>query len=213
MDVYFEQNIENPKIDARKKKYKILTIVRYVILVATIVVGYLMIMNVGMTPIDNGWTSVAIQGVVGILAIVPFVLSFIFLGKYLNNTNLEFDYVLTGGIFRIIKVINRKKRRKMLEFNLSSIESIGRIQSETYDRYASAKDIKKVFAICNFENEDKIVYIYYGHDGSKQLLHIEPNDDMIMALRRSVSRITVMDKSLKVSAPTNTNAQDKGDKK
>lgn len=200
MDIYFEQSVTNEKIDKRKKRNKILSIVRYVVLAAGIILGYVLFTVTMFTPLENGWTAVAIQAVVGILAIVPFVLAFIFMGKHISNGNMEYDYFVVNGNFRIIKVINRKKRKRMLEFSLSSIENMGKIESDTYDRYAASKDIKKVFALCNTDDEENIIYIYYGSDGAKQLLHIEPNDDMLIALKRSVARMTVLDKSLKMPA-------------
>ncbi len=197
MEVYFEQSVDNPGIDKHSKRTRVLTILRYVcVAIVLIIFMFGWFMPIGSEE-DAGPMVILWALLYIVLGMAPFILLFIFLGRFIARSSLEFDYVLNGSIFRIVKVVNRKKRKKMLEAPVAGFESLGNIQSEAYDRYASSKDIKKLFAITDYENEERIYYIYYVADGARYLLHFTPNNDMIMALRKCVTRITVLDKSFK----------------
>lgn len=196
MEVYFEQSVDNPNIDKHSKRTRVLMILRYICIAVVVLIfmfGWFMpIGSEDAGPMIILWALLYI-----VLGMIPFILLFIFLGRFIARSNLEFDYVLNGSIFRIVKVVNRKKRKKLLEAPVTGFESLGNIQSEAYDRYASSKDVKKLYAITDYEHEERVYYIYYVLDGARYLLHFTPNNDMIMALRKCVTRITVLDKSFK----------------
>lgn len=200
MDVYFEQSLINENIDKHSKRTRTLTVIRYVCIAAIVLIVLLAItLLLDISSVASFFVSLLLV----LLMLSPFVVTHILLGRLIANGNLEFDYLLNGSMFRIVKVINRKKRKKLVELNVSSFESLGHISSEAYDRYAGSRDVKKLFALTDYENEDTVYYIYYTLNGNKYLLHIAPNNEMIMALRKSVGRITVLDKSFKIMTTEN----------
>ena len=195
MDVYAEQSISNPGIDKHRKRTKVFVILRYVCIAAVLLLLFLLF----VMPIQsegNIWLQFLYNFLLCLFLAVPFVLLFIFLGKYINRTNVEFDYYLNGDLFRIVQVINRKKRKKLVEVGLSTFQSVGRVTADAYERYASFKGIKNIIAFCEAEDENDIIYIYYVVDGVSYLLHIQPDEVMLMSLRRGIPRMTVLDKSL-----------------
>jgi hypothetical protein len=198
MEVYAEQSVVNDGIDKHSKRTKTFVIFRYACIAAIAVLFFLF----WLTPVggeSEGWTPILLNFVFYLFMMVPFVLIFIMLGRIIKKTNVEYDYYLNGDVFRVVSVINRKKRKKLLETNVSRFESVGRLSADSYDRYAADKQTKKVFAFCDYSDEDSVVYIYYSTDGGRLLLHIQPDGEMLTALRRSVSRITVLDKSLNMT--------------
>ena len=195
MDVYAEQSIANEGIDRHKKRTKILTIVRYVCIAAVIFLFFLFWLLPAQKE-GNVWLQFLMNFLLCLFLAVPFVFAFIFIGKFINRTNVEFDYYLNGDLFRIVKVVNRKKRKKFVEIGLSTFESVGRVTSDAYERYASFKGVKNEIAFCEVEDENEIVYIYYVLEGIPHLLHIQPDEVMLMSIRRGIPRITVLDKSL-----------------
>ena len=84
----------------------------------------------------------------------------------------------------------------MATIRLDSIESIGKISSETYERFAASKNLKKQYAVCNYDDEEAIVYVRYRNEGEDYLLHMEPNEELVSSIRRSLPRISIMDKSM-----------------
>ncbi len=195
MDVYAEQSIGNPSIDKHRKRTKILIVIRYISIAAVIFLFFLFWMLPAQNE-GNVWLQFLMNFLLCVFLAVPFVFAFIFIGKYINRTNVEFDYYLNGDLFRIVKVVNRKKRKKFVEIGLSTFESVGRVTCDAYERYASFKGIKNEIAFCEVEDESDIIYIYYVLEGVPHLLHIQPDDLMLMSLRRGIPRITVLDKSI-----------------
>ena len=192
MEIFYEQNVGNPKIDKHKKRNTVLSVLRKVLLAIGIILAIIMILTLQIT----NALSVVLQLVFVILLVAPFVVAFFLLGRFLRNANSEYDYILSGGNLRIVQVICRNKRKLYATVPVLSIESVGRLSCDAYERYAAAKTVKKQFALCNYEEEDRLTYIRYRNDGVDYLLHIEPNDEMVSSLRRSLPRIGIMDKSM-----------------
>lgn len=92
-----------------------------------------------------------------------------------------FDFIFVSGEVRIIKVVNTKKRKKMLVFDSKDVFRIGRFGSETYEALAKTPDIKKIFAPSNkTEYEGKPKY-YFGtvSGGMKYLVVLECSETLI----------------------------------
>ena len=192
MEVIFEQNVSNPNIDKHRKRTKFLSVLRYILLAIGILAAFILLM-LGQV---KSWTDVLIVFVFALLSLAPGVASFILLGMYLNRTNSEYDYSLHGSVLRIVRITRRTKRKLMSTIYLDAVDSIGKINSESYNRFSSSKELKKQYAICDYEDEDKLIYIKYRSEGEDFLLHFEPNDEMIKSLRLSLPRMSIMDKSM-----------------
>ncbi len=194
MELYCEQNVNNTSIDKHRKRNSILSVLRKVLLGIGIVLLFFLLgfgVNIG-----NGIVTIILGVAISLFAAAPFVLAFVFLGRYLKNVSSEYDYILNGGILRIVRVIQRSKRKLMATIRLDSIESIGKISSETYERFAASKNLKKQYAVCNYDDEEAIVYVRYRNEGEDYLLHMEPNEELVSSIRRSLPRISIMDKSM-----------------
>lgn len=195
MDYYYEQNVENPNIDKHKKRTKVLSVLRYTFLALGIIFAYFVFFwgtTAKLSAILFSLLFIALE-------LTPVLVVFFLIGKYIKRTNSEYDYLLNGNFLRIVRVICRRKRKLFLTIRLDSVESIGKIESETYARYDASKEIKRQYAVCNYDNEDAIVYMYYHGEDSNCLLHFEPDEEMILTLRKSLPRFSIMDKSM--SAP------------
>ena len=203
MDIFFEQNVDNPRIEKHKKRTAILSVVRKILLAIGVIIMFFIIMF--MVDFSTA-LGAAIGLAIGVFSGAPFILAFIFMGKMLRNSNTEYDYILNGGTLRVVKVVLRNKRKLMCTVRMSAVESMGRVTCDAYDRYAASKNAKKQYALCDYEDESRIVYLSYRDDGENFLLHIEPNDEMLSALRRSLPRIGIIDKSLNMPSATTKQA-------
>lgn len=143
-----------------------------------------------MYPIQEGvsWQQIVIGLLLLLLLPISLFVSAFFLKKIINNINPVFDYVLNGRDFYILRIYDNVKRKKFLKINVSQMSSIGKISLESYNRYASDPNIKKVFALTNPQNEENIYYMLYNEEGRKMLLHFEPNEECIMHIRRTIGR-------------------------
>lgn len=112
----------------------------------------------------------------------------------LSRLNAEYDYYIAGDVFRVMQVINRKKRKKFTEFSVSAISELGILESENFERYNADKTIKKLNAFCN---EDSLLgYVYFTVDGEKKLLILELDEEFLLALRKALP-MSVLDGSAK----------------
>lgn len=85
-----------------------------------------------------------------------------------------YDYIFVTGDVRIIKVVNTKKRKKILIFDSKNVFQVGRYESETFEKHKAAPGTKVIYAPTNKYEADKPKY-YIGTvvDGVKYLVVIE----------------------------------------
>lgn len=191
-ETYVEQNNvrNNPKSGrGRAMVYRVLSYV-------FIALGIICLFMWQFVPIPEG-TSLPML----LLGFIPliifqvglFVSAYVMRRAYLR-TNPEFDYILNGNMFRIALVLNRSKRKKFLELRLSEVIAMGTVGSDSHDRFAGDRSVKKVFALTNPEEEDVIYYMYYNADDKRCLLYFEPKEEMLLALKRTLGRNIFSDK-------------------
>lgn len=189
MEAFYEQNLINEKIDAHIKRTRALVIVNNVLWGLGFAILFFVVI---FTTILKSF----IYFLFGLLFCVPFLLSAFLLYTYIKKANCEYDYILTGDTLRIVRVVRRLKRKLIEAIPLSLVISIGGVQNESYDKNFASKDIKKKFAICDYDAVDNIAYILYKKDGEKIMTHIQPDEGLIAALRKCLPRIGIIDKSL-----------------
>lgn len=195
MEVFYEKNIYNENVDKHKKRTIVFKVLRYVSIVIAVVIVFLsqyLLINEG----TSFWMMILSLALFILFAAVPFVLLFIFFGILINRQNLEFDYYIMGDIFRVVKVINRKKRKKFFEIRISAINSIGMVNSKNFDRYSADKNNKRIVAFCD-DNVERLIFAHVSGETEKQLLILEFDDEFLVNLRKAVNSYSVFDDSVK----------------
>lgn len=51
-----------------------------------------------------------------------------------DKLNVEYEYILTGGVINIDKITNQKRRKRMLTFNCSDINGVGKAERAPHGR-------------------------------------------------------------------------------
>ena len=190
MDIYYEKNVTNESIDKHKKRNTVLKVFKIASVVWLVLIGVFIFQFFSWG--ERGVVSIIIELV---FLLVPPICSILLFTKLLANLNCEYDYYVTDEKFRIIKVINRVKRKKMLEVPLSAFVSVGSVNSENFERYAADKSVKLVAAYCNEENYP--IYVYLNDETEKKLLVLETDEKFLTALRRALNS-TVIETELKL---------------
>ena len=101
---------------------------------------------------------------------------------------VEFDYSVMGNNFYIDKVIDKKKRKKALRFEINNIEDMGKIEGDNIpnERYARTKDLSS-------GNDKDSYYCVYRESGKgKCLLIFSPNEKIINRMRPHMTREMVV---------------------
>lgn len=219
MDIYYEKNVTNENIDKHKKRNTVLRVLKIVSIVWLILICIFVYMFFSWG--GRGVVSIIVELV---FLFVPPICSILLFTKLLANLNCEYDYYVTDEKFRVIKVVNRVKRKKLLEVPLTSFVSVGSVESENFERYGADKSVKIVTAYCNDENYP--IYVYLNDETERKLLVLETDDKFLIALRRALNS-TVIETELKLyiskvmnkeqsqvndqSSSTETVVADKGD--
>ena len=188
MEIYYEKNVANESIDKHKKRNIVLNTLK--------IIGYVMIflivlVFINFVEVDNIIVTVFMLSLLAFMIAGEFVVY-----RLLRNLNVEYDYFILGDTFRIVSVYNRKKRKKLIETPTSAIASIGFVDGETFDRYDSDKDVKRIPAFCN---DYDVMYILLNRDGEKKLIFVESDPEFVMNLKRALHP-TVLDDSFKAYA-------------
>lgn len=193
MEVFFEKNVVNENIDRHKKRNVVFNVIRIISIVILIVEIYFILSFQGI-PVDQGAWAVVLSIFSSLIIIAPPIASIIVFSMLLSRLNAEYDYYIAGDVFRVMQVINRKKRKKFTEFSVSAISELGILESENFERYNADKTIKKLNAFCN---EDSLLgYVYFTVDGEKKLLILELDEEFLLALRKALP-MSVLDGSVK----------------
>ncbi|MCH5350400.1 MAG: hypothetical protein J1F39_00330 [Clostridiales bacterium] len=187
MEQYYEQNVTNKDIDRRAKRTKSLNIARsvcFVLGVAPLIMTAMFIL---------GEMLFMVFVLIGIA--VPFFVAAIVIGYFNKRNNTEYDYVIDSEKLTVTEVYYRESRKVKYSIPLRAIESVGAFDSEKYKKL-QGNAVKKSLAIVNYDDEKSIVYIYYYTEKGRKILFIEPDRGFIIALKRSVSALTVFDESM-----------------
>ncbi len=141
----------------------------------------------------------SILGALAVLWIVPFAfvipgigfalfalcVIFIYLLYFLvTSINQEFEYSFTNGILDIDKIINMRKRKKMLEINVRKMEMMGRNTAAEFGKYMVDSNVKKVYACTHKDAEDLCFLVFPEESGKTIMLLFNPNEKITEAIRR-----------------------------
>lgn len=91
------------------------------------------------------------------------------------------DCIFVSGSTRIIKVVNYKRRKKLIVFEADEVVQIGRINSESFERVVSTPGIKKVFATPNKYLEEGF-YVQVNQNGVNYVVLLECKEDYLKNL-------------------------------
>ena len=158
MDVFFEQLV----------KVKIGT-VRKVLIVATILIAA---------------AAVVVVTLAG-LTVVPMALAFLidcgicYVGWWsVCQYRWEYEYIITNGDFDVDRIVNQRKRSRIVSFKCSNIEKIGKYNKDMQ----VSESIEKIFA-CTVSDECWYV-IVRSLDNRKVCLVFDPDERMLEAIKK-----------------------------
>lgn len=94
----------------------------------------------------------------------------------------EYDYSFTESVIDVSRVLNNKRRKHLVEFNLGKVSDCGSIRTNAFRR---AKSMPGIEVNNWYIHEDaKLYYFVYEVNGRRHLIVLEFNDKMIELIRR-----------------------------
>ena len=106
----------------------------------------------------------------------------IFLFK--DRIKMEYEYTFTNNQMDFAEVYNNKKRKNLGTMNIRNVEACGLVSSGSFNRYINMQGIKRTNWFLNREAE--LLYFFFQKDGQKRIIIIEPSEEMIGMIKRSL---------------------------
>ena len=98
----------------------------------------------------------------------------------------EYEYTFTNGALDFAEVYNNKKRKSLGSLNVRNVDAFGKVDSDSFRRYISMPGIKRMNWFLNREAE--LYYFYYVKDQSKNIIILEPSEEMTDMIRKYLPR-------------------------
>ena len=146
------------------------------------------------------WVMVAITLILAIfggflyipilILMIMCTLSAVLFGFMRTKTYYCIDCIFVSGSTRIIKVINYKRRKKILVFDAKEVETVGKIGSDTFEKIYRTPNVKRVYATPN-KYIDNGFYVYLTQNGVKYLVLMECKETYLQHLVSYAGRSVV----------------------
>jgi len=116
----------------------------------------------------------------GLGALIPAVVM-IGIAVYLWFTHdkfrTEYEYTFTNGALDFAMVFNNKKRKSLGSLNVAKVDAFGKVQSGSFRRHTSAKEVKHLRWFLNRDSE--LYYLAFSKEGKKSVIIFEPSEEMV----------------------------------
>ncbi len=194
MEIFYEKNVVNKKIDEHRTRNKILRVLQ---LVSLGIFAFIFVSLFSVTVYDPDESDAArayVFLIVLLSLLLPLSLYFLF-GWILRMVTVEYDYVIMGDRLKILKMVNRKKRKPVLDVDFSSINLIGLVGGEKFNYLYAARsaNVKKYFC-----NPDALkIYIYLTDYKGRSFTIIEADDDFLINIKKALKNFSTIDDDLK----------------
>ena len=91
------------------------------------------------------------------------------------------DCIFVSGSTRIVKVVNFKKRKKVIVFEANEVMQVGKMTSDSYEKLATMTSIKKVYCTPNKYIDDGF-YVHIIQNNQAYLLILECKETYLQHL-------------------------------
>lgn len=126
------------------------------------------------------------------LVVIPFLGTFVLLivaaivfGIYLlvTSVNLEYEYIMTNGEMDVDKIINVRKRKRMVSVNAREIEMLAPASDHAFHGIMMNKEIKKIYA-CDSADSKDLYFILFKNGDNKTALLFNPNEKVLNSFKQ-----------------------------
>ena len=118
-----------------------------------------------------------------LIFVVLAILIFVTKGKLYT----EYEYIFTNGDIDIDRIVEQKKRKRMLSFNLSEVQLITEVNSEAYKNFSNKPEKRVKYYIKNTSEKVYVAMITGGTNRAQ--LFFTPNEIFLDHCYRKSPRI------------------------
>ena len=108
----------------------------------------------------------------------------VFLFFFKDNLKLEYEYTFTNGVLDFAKVLRSARRKELGSMNVANVSACGHVAHDSFRKFLAMKDVKRRNWFLN--RDGNLFYFYYVKDNQKNMIVIEPSEEMVEMIRRYV---------------------------
>ena len=196
MDIFYEESAVNNNATRGGKTYNVLNVFSKIFLTLALIflVGALMNIPVcspgTLTPEQQeAWEMLRFLFFGGLFGGTFFLLLFFYFSYAKSLCNVSYDYVFVTGELRISKVFNVNRRKLVALVESGEMLSIGRVESDSYERLNADPSVKEVVCTPNKEKSEgkDFIYVLSTHNG-KTMYIIECRELLVANMMKFVKR-------------------------
>jgi len=102
------------------------------------------------------------------------------------SLDIEYEYLYVDKSVRIDKVMSKEKRKRVLDIDLNKMEIMAFAKSHDLDSYRSQNISYKEYA--SGEENANVFVIVYSDKEARYMVGIEPNEEMLKAIKNVFPR-------------------------
>ena len=104
---------------------------------------------------------------------------------FITAQNVEYEYSVTNSNITVDKVIAKRKRKRIVSFDIKKIEEMGKFDDKDYEK---RKYDKLMFAAASDFGEDGYAAVFFIEKYGNCLLLFSPNEKVLEAMRPYLKR-------------------------
>lgn len=163
-DVFYEMSVNNPTTNS--------TVVYTIYMALCIICGIVSFLIL----LSGGIVNIPLL----ILAVIAALLCALFY-TLAQTVRVEYDYTLTNGILDLAKILNEKKRKKIVSIDVKQILEMRPITDDGFQKYFNDKKIKKVNIFLN--RGEHLYYMIFVKDDAKIAIIFEPDKQLLQYMK------------------------------
>lgn len=112
------------------------------------------------------------------IGIVVIIIAF----RLITSRNIEFEYIMAGNSISLDKIMNKNRRKRIINCDLTDFDIVAPVKSKHYDEYKN-NAVKTITAVSGDMKDDE----YFGlleYDGKRTLLLFETDERARKHLKR-----------------------------
>ncbi len=103
--------------------------------------------------------------------------------RVIVSRNIEFEYTVTNGELDIDKIINRKRRKRILTVDAKNFDTFEPVNENLLMRIKSMSPITAIHAEGDINSPDTYVAVF-NKNGVKNCLFMQPNERVVEAIAK-----------------------------
>ncbi len=101
---------------------------------------------------------------------------------YRDRLRTEYEYTFTNGDLDFAMVFNNQKRKSLGTMRVKNVEAFGPVDSNAFRKLINMPGLKRRNWFLN--RESKLYYFYYQKESEKNIIVLEPSEEMVELIRK-----------------------------